>query len=596
MSALDFTARALALRASQEVRGGGSAILNGATADGVTDDRAALNAFIAEGGHVHFPAADYKISDSITVPSDTRLDFAAGARLLPGVANATMILVQGSAPAAWVALSSNLAAGSKTWTHTSNAYLVGDWVEFRSNLLVTSGPNATASKIACLRKIVKKTGSGPYTYTLNEQVRDSFNTADSATVGVPAMVENVVLENVTLNEENYSTRIGFGIYLEYCAHVRIINPTIIGSKDKAGADVVSPDGIKVNHGCCDITIHNPTLKHIGWYGISIVGAAEHVRVCGGLAEDTRHAVSCVYGAYGEPTDILVHGMASANSTLSGFDTHDTGRDIVFSDCLSTGAGDDGFQFRTRNVRAIGCTSIRSTLDGFSDFTGASGHVLVGCVADGDGRMGFNFAGRAELTNCEGRNHTGPLSGYSAIQLQAGGAVQGGKFTGNAGSVFRIYDAPLLVEGIYAPYDAVQTFFAVAITSLGGRYNQVQFRNCEIPGYAFNTLFARQQSARAAGDLPPITSGNRLTTGGAGAEMRGEATLVAGTVTVTTTAVKRSTGVNWTEDMISRVDLRRVTPGGTVGNLYVESVTNGTSFVIRSSNAADTSKVQWAVEL
>jgi hypothetical protein len=61
-------------------------------------------------------------------------------------------------------------------------------------------------------------------------------------------------------------------------------------------------------------------------------------------------------------------------------------------------------------------------------------------------------------------------------------------------------------------------------------------------------------------------------------------------------VKRQTGANWTEDVISRVDLRRVSPGGTVGDLYVESVTNATSFVIRSTNPADTSKVQWTVEL
>ena len=57
-----------------------------------------------------------------------------------------------------------------------------------------------------------------------------------------------------------------------------------------------------------------------------------------------------------------------------------------------------------------------------------------------------------------------------------------------------------------------------------------------------------------------------------------------------------TASNWTEDAISRIDLRRIAPGGTVGNLYVESVTNGASFVIKSSSATDTSKVQWSVEL
>ena len=40
MSALDFTARALALRAVAQIRDGGSVIVNGAVADGVTVDGA----------------------------------------------------------------------------------------------------------------------------------------------------------------------------------------------------------------------------------------------------------------------------------------------------------------------------------------------------------------------------------------------------------------------------------------------------------------------------------------------------------------------------------------------------------------------------
>jgi hypothetical protein len=593
MSALDFTARALAVRAAQQVREGGSVLLNGAAGDGQTDDAAALNAFIGNGGHVHFPAAEYRLGGPISVGSNTHLDMARGARLLPWAAYQTMILVTGAAPAAWAALTSNIASGAKTFTHTSNAYAVGQWVEFRSNALVTSGPNlGLSSKIACVRKITKKTGAGPYVYTLNKPVLDAYNTADSAEVGVPTMVENVVLENVTLNAEDYSIQIGFGIYLKYCAHVRIINPTIIGSKDKMGADVVSPDGIKITEGCFDITVENPTLKHIGWYGLSISNC-EQVRVFGGSVEDARHAVSCVWTDYGQPVDVVVQGMTASNTTLSGFDTHDTGREIVFENCVSIGAGDDGFQFRTNGVRAIGCTVIGSAVDGFSDASGASGHILVGCKAEKNGRIGYNFTGRAELTSCDAINQAGP--GYAAIQLQAGGVVRGGRFSGNVGGVFRIYPSPLLVEGIHAPYDPAQTVFAAAISGLGGRYNQVRLRDNYLPGYG-NNLFSRQVAARPAGDLPPITSGNLVTDGSAGAEWSGETTLVAGTATVSTTAVKRLTAANWAEDQISRIDLRRVSPGGTVGDLYIESVTNGVSFVIRSTNAADTSKVRWTVEL
>jgi len=67
---------------------------------------------------------------------------------------------------------------------------------------------------------------------------------------------------------------------------------------------------------------------------------------------------------------------------------------------------------------------------------------------------------------------------------------------------------------------------------------------------------------------------------------GTATLIGGTKTVSTTAVK--TG--------SRIFISRNTPGGTVGHLSAPaaSITNGVSFVINSSSGTDTSTVNWWV--
>lgn len=66
---------------------------------------------------------------------------------------------------------------------------------------------------------------------------------------------------------------------------------------------------------------------------------------------------------------------------------------------------------------------------------------------------------------------------------------------------------------------------------------------------------------------------------------GVATLVAGTVTVSTTAVTAN----------SRIFL--TTEGGTltnVGSEYIETRTAGTSFVIKSTNALDASNVAWLI--
>lgn len=65
---------------------------------------------------------------------------------------------------------------------------------------------------------------------------------------------------------------------------------------------------------------------------------------------------------------------------------------------------------------------------------------------------------------------------------------------------------------------------------------------------------------------------------------GTATLVAGTVTVNTTAIT----VN------SKVFFARNTPGGTLGNLSAPaaSVVAGVSFVLNSDSATETSTVNW----
>lgn len=65
---------------------------------------------------------------------------------------------------------------------------------------------------------------------------------------------------------------------------------------------------------------------------------------------------------------------------------------------------------------------------------------------------------------------------------------------------------------------------------------------------------------------------------------GLATLVAGTATVNTTEIL--TG--------DRISLSRTTTGGTVGNISVGTITSGTSFVINSSSASDTSVVYWQI--
>ncbi len=92
------------------------------------------------------------------------------------------------------------------------------------------------------------------------------------------------------------------------------------------------------------------------------------------------------------------------------------------------------------------------------------------------------------------------------------------------------------------------------------------------------------STVTAGDLKIATAGNGLQVkGGANCKIN-TAVLVAGTVTVANTAVTAN----------SRIFLTSQVDGGTPGFLRITAKTAGTSFVITSSNAADTSTVAWMI--
>lgn len=65
-------------------------------------------------------------------------------------------------------------------------------------------------------------------------------------------------------------------------------------------------------------------------------------------------------------------------------------------------------------------------------------------------------------------------------------------------------------------------------------------------------------------------------------VKGTATLVAGTVSVTLPSVDTGTVV-----LVSRL-----VPGGTVGHLSVPAINSGSGFTITSSSVSDTSSIAW----
>ena len=88
-----------------------------------------------------------------------------------------------------------------------------------------------------------------------------------------------------------------------------------------------------------------------------------------------------------------------------------------------------------------------------------------------------------------------------------------------------------------------------------------------------------------GNLVLGTAGDKLKIKvGANASCGVSAAMTAGSITISTTAVKTA----------SLIFLSAATPGGTQGSLSVGTIVDSTSFVINSSNAADTSTVNWLI--
>ena len=576
-----------------------------------SDWTSTINAALANNLRVNVPqlrgsgtGARYGISGTgiRIVQNNTYLSFDRDARLVPatGTPPTYCIRAEGTAPSLWLALSANASQGGITFQLATlpSGWAVGDWVELRDDTVITGCPNVQGSLQSCLRKIEAISGSGPATFTVNKPMPYTFTTAANASVGKPVMVEDIIIERPTLNDVEYgSSLIQFPIYLRYVAGAKIIEPVAYGSKLPYATDIVTGDYIKLNN-CVDIDIYDPRMTHGGYYGVSMLGACEDIRIDQGVMTDVRHAVSVVWQTggttYGQPINVHVHGMRAIETSLSGFDTHDVGRDIVFSYCISDGAGDDGFQMRTTNVKLDHCEAIGSTLDGFSQDTGATGLEATACTARNNGRYGVNWTqagGRwlgGDITNSGSANNRAGVvaSGGGPGFVTAGGFIGGGAvFSQNTECIRVTSGSDLLVDGVIAPADAKQVRCLNVAT--GFDFGNVRVQNSRVSGYV-NRLWSSVSGVTQG--ISPQSSNNATTE--TAANRQGYATLAAGTVTVANTAFRNYAGASGAEPQRSKITLTRTANGGALGALYVQPGADGVGFDIKSTSATDTSTVRW----
>ncbi len=213
---------------------------------------------------------------------------------------------------------------------------------------------------------------------------------------------------------------------------------------------------------------------------------------------------------------------------------------------------------------------------------SSGRLLIGTTSDdGLGLLQVNgdqsFIGasrriRGDFSDATDNNRTlfqtNVTNGTTAL-----GVIPNGTATASS---FRIYSAEDTTNASYG-----------ALTVVGGdsvRFTCSRLGSGTFLPFVVQTGGSERLRVDTDGNLLIQTVGTGLRVKeGSNAKM-GTATLVAGTVTVNTTAVTAN----------SRIFLTQQTLSGTAGSVYVSARTAGTSFTITSTNAANTAAVAWMI--
>lgn len=165
-----------------------------------------------------------------------------------------------------------------------------------------------------------------------------------------------------------------------------------------------------------------------------------------------------------------------------------------------------------------------------------------------------------------------LGWYGTAKTYAGVAVDGPVLYGFSGGILGS-----MISGAAITANWSSTQFRIQVTTTSTNTTTGALRVDGGAGIAENV--------NAGGDISMVTAGKTLKVKqGSNACFGTGATLVAGTVTVNTTAV--ATG--------DTIFLSCTAAGGTQGVVRTSSISNGTSFTLTSSNALDTSTYSWLI--
>lgn len=271
--------------------------------------------------------------------------------------------------------------------------------------------------------------------------------------------------------------------------------------------------------------------------------------------------------------------------------------LVYKDVSSAGALTERFRFTPSSMTTatsftIGNSSSSLTLGGSSGTvvinSSAASAGAVTIQTSGNNSSGTTFGNTGFSLTTLSKKIIDISNSYTAASgtgvMTSLSITSGYNLTGTAsGNQIGIDLNPTLTSLTSATYTGINIPYSNS-AARGIYQTGSSTTNNFVGATGFGATTTPTDKVEITGNLALLSAGNKIKIATGSNASLGTATLVGGTITVNTTAVTASSKIFLTYDLF----------GGTPGSLEVGTITAGTSFVINSSSALDTSDVNWII--
>lgn len=322
--------------------------------------QAAINQAISLGGGiVHINKGHYACTDNLEYTAGnvylegdgplTVLDFSA----IPAE-TLNFISIHGAITATNSALSANAAHGTITITVADGSkFVANNWIRIRSQAVLDVYVSSYEwfQKVGEIQQIESISGN---IITMKERLLGDYDTADTATVDLVTMLENISVKNITLLGPPSATveQRGLSISQAYNVHIENVSVDDIHGRAIHIHDVV---GATVNN----TTVRRSNMVGLG-YGLAVSNACRDITAMGNHYFNCRHGITCTgdhfYGVQYNQT--YIGNTADHNDKdIVMFGMHQTYVGLTVTGNTASGNG-LGF-FNGRNATVTGNTAINA---------------------------------------------------------------------------------------------------------------------------------------------------------------------------------------------------------------------------------------------